>query len=432
MYQHSLAHFTSTDGTTRVEGRLAEPDRYRLLFDRQCDGPVIARGAGLSYVAASMGDGVLSVGMRHFSRLLGFDAENGVVEVEAGATLADVLRFLLPKGFILPVMPGHPMITVGGCIAADVHGKNPVRDGTFRDHLLSLDLWHAKLGLRRFEAGSTAFEASCGGYGLTGIIVSARLKARRLAGRLARMALTPVSGFDEAHAILRERSPDADLVYSWHNWKSSSSASGFVIQGTILPSQQNDTLGPVAPLTPGKGLPLINRATIPLFNAAYGLKLLRQRGQVAPLAHLLFPLAKMGFYFRLYGNGFLEHQVLVPHDKWSAYWPLLGRLLQDHGVRPVVTSLKMFGGRRKAMGFDGDGVALTINVVNEPRSITLFEALDKVDCDIGAVANAVKDSRLGAEAFRHQTPWLQDFLTERAVLDPDRSFQSALSRRLAL
>lgn len=432
MYSRSLAHFTSMDGTTTVAGQLAEPDRYRALLDDLERGPIIARGAGLSYVAASMGDGVTSVGMRQFNRLLHFDAALGIVEVEAGASLADVLRLLLPKGRMLPVMPGHPMITVGGCIAADVHGKNPYRDGTFRDHVVSLDLWHPRLGLRRFEVGSPGFDATCSGYGLTGIIISARLKTRLIEGGAARMSYTRVADLDDAHAILRERAAEADLVYSWHNWKSASSAPGLVIQGTVLPGRDNAALGRFTSLTPGNGFPIINRVTVPLLNALYGHKLSRQDGRVVPLADVLFPMASMGFYFRLYGKGLLEHQVLVPHAQWSRYWRALGALFEKYRVRPVVASLKIFGGGRKGIAFAGDGIALTMNIANAPVSRALLDALDNIDCDLGAVANPIKDSRLAADTFRRQAPLLDDFLAGRAQLDPDRSFQSALSRRLGL
>lgn len=393
---------------------------------------MVARGAGLSYVAASMGAGATSVSMRHFNRLIAFDPATGIVEAEAGASLATLLRFLLPQGFILPVMPGHPTITVGGCIAADAHGKNPARDGTFRDHLASLDLWHPRLGLRRCEYGSPEFESTCGGFGLTGIIVSARLVARRIEGRSARLTLAPVAGFDQAHAILRERASAADLVYSWHDWTNPRSAPGYVVEAAILPGGPDQVLGTLKPLVPGRGLPLMNRLTIPLFNAVYRLKVARQQDVIVPLTDTLFPLANLEFYFRLYGKGLLEHQVLVPHDRWSSYWPALAGLLKEHGVRPVVSSLKLFGGARRGIAFGGDGISLTINVVNEPRSHALFAALDRLDCDTGSIANAMKDSRLEAETFRRQTPACDRFLNRRAKLDPDSSFRSALSMRLAL
>ena len=176
----------------------------------------------------------------------------------------------------------------------------------------------------------------------------------------------------------------------------------------------------------------MNRVTIPLFNAAYQFKILRQNGAVLPLPEILFPLAGMGFYFRLYGNGLLEHQVLVPHDRWSAYWPKVAGLLSAYGVHPVVSSLKLFAGPRKGISFAGDGVSLTINLVNDRRGREFLEALDLLDCDTGGVANPIKDSRLGRQAFSHQAPMLTQFMEQRAALDPIGQFRSCLSERLGL
>lgn len=432
MYQTAPACFSSLDGTTAISCRFAEPDRYRALFDSEVHEPIIARGAGLSYVAASMGERTSSISMRHFNRLLDFNTETGAITAEAGATLATVLRFLLPRGLILPVMPGHPALTIGGCIAANAHGKNPARDGTFRDHVAWLELWHPRLGLRRFAAGTPEFEATCGGFGLTGIIVAACLLPRRIEGRKARLTVTPVADFNEAHAILRERAESADLVYSWHNWSNPPAARGYVVETTVLPGNDEKLLAGTKPLVPGRGFPLMNRATIPFFNALYGFKARRQHDRIVPLTDTLFPIANMGFYFRLFGNGLLEHQVLVPHERWPRYWQSLANLLHQHHVRPVVSSLKLFSGACRGIDFTGDGVSLTINVVNEPRSHALFAQIDRLDCDNGALANAMKDSRLGAEMFRRQAAGYDRFASQRALLDPGRLFQSALSMRLGL
>ncbi len=428
------ATFASIDGTTKVSGFLTEPDRYRHLLDNRHNGPLIARGSGLSYVAASMGAGVLSVGMRCFDRILAFDGENGILEVEAGARLDGVLQCLLDRGYMLPVVPGHPAITIGGCIACDVHGKNPVRDRTFGAHVIALDLWHPRLGLRRIKSGTAAFEATCGGYGLTGIIVAATMRARKLGGSVARIALTRVRDLDEAQAILSEKAESADLLYSWHDWSRPGGSSGYVVEGAIIPATGGVRPRPrTSPqLKRGRQLALMNRLTIPLFNALYGLKLAREDRTVTPLDEVLFPLARFGFYYRLFGAGLIEHQVLVPNAMWSRYWTALDRLFREYGVRPVVSSLKLFRGPRTGIVFSGDGVALTFDVVNNARSRALLAKLDGLDCDVGALTNPAKDLRLTAEVFRRQTPGIDVFRSQRAALDPDELFRSALSLRLSL
>ena len=118
------AVFSSFDGTEKAEGFLARPDRYRHLFDACADAKTfIPRGAGLSYCNAAAGRGVATICTLAFNRILDFSAETGIVEVEPGIRLGDLFAFSVPRGFLLPIMPGHPSITVGGCIGAS-HGRS--------------------------------------------------------------------------------------------------------------------------------------------------------------------------------------------------------------------------------------------------------------------------------------------------------------------
>src|SRR5262245_36078716 len=121
----------SFDGGSRAEASVQRPDRYSFFHASQQAVYSIARGAGLSFSSASFGPATVTVDLRAFNRILDFDATNGVVEVEMGLSLGELFHFLKKRDFYLPVQPGYPAITVGGCIAADVHGKNAARDGTF-------------------------------------------------------------------------------------------------------------------------------------------------------------------------------------------------------------------------------------------------------------------------------------------------------------
>src|SRR5437879_3197893 len=127
-----VSNFTSFDGRVKATAFHQRPDRYRHLVAAQHSIPRIARGSGLAYSAASFGSGVLVQEMTAFSRMLAFDEAQHLLTVEAGIRIGDLLRWAIDRDFYVPVVPGHPAITIGGCIAADVHGKNPKRDGTFR------------------------------------------------------------------------------------------------------------------------------------------------------------------------------------------------------------------------------------------------------------------------------------------------------------
>lgn len=117
----------SFDRRESAHCHVQKPDRYRLIEALPDDVQRISRGSGVSYIGASFADGCVVQDLSAFDRLLDFDAQSGLLTVEAGARIGDVVRFALAHGWLLPVAPGHPRASVGGCIAADVHGKNPAR-----------------------------------------------------------------------------------------------------------------------------------------------------------------------------------------------------------------------------------------------------------------------------------------------------------------
>src|SRR5260221_10475212 len=147
--QRESVEVASFDGTEKVTTRIVRPERYRDLSMLIATGPSIARGAGLSYSAASMGATSTSLDMTRFDRLLAFDEASGIVTVEAGARIGALTDFLVSRGYYLPALPGYPEITVGGCIAFDIHGKSQHHTGNFSDSVVSLELLHPDHGQLR-------------------------------------------------------------------------------------------------------------------------------------------------------------------------------------------------------------------------------------------------------------------------------------------
>jgi len=208
--------FISFDGGVRGQGMLQQPDRYRYWNSDSVQIPRISRGAGLSYAAASFLDGGLSVSHASFDRVTGFDAVSYIVEVEAGITVFALHRFLSTHGLYLPVQPGHGRITVGGCIAADVRGKNHVRDGTFMNQVESLTLFHPSHGMLELsrEREPELFRLTCGGYGLTGHIVRARLRVASIPSQMIELKASVFAGIMEGVEQLRHAALEADFAYT--------------------------------------------------------------------------------------------------------------------------------------------------------------------------------------------------------------------------
>jgi decaprenylphospho-beta-D-ribofuranose 2-oxidase len=179
------ARIVSFDRTESVETCLWRPERYESLFAALSAAKFISRGSGLNYCMASGSDEGRSVLASRFNRFLGFDQEKRTVRVEPGVTMGDLLEFAIARNLLPPVLPGYPLITTGGAIAANIHGKNQCRTGNFGDHVTRLTLYHPEKGeiVCSPEENRDLFRLTIGGFGLTGHITSADIRLMPLPGR---------------------------------------------------------------------------------------------------------------------------------------------------------------------------------------------------------------------------------------------------------
>lgn len=434
-----LTRLASFDGTETTEAELLRPDRYRHLFDAvRADGAVIARGAGLTYCGASAGAGVRSISSLCFSRILGFDAESGWIEVEAGIDLGSLYRFTCPRGWLLPVQPGHPNITVGGCVGCNVHGKNHCREGNFINVVESLTLFHPDHGQIRCSRTESPdlFYLTVGGFGLTGFITSATLKLRKLSGTAAHLRKQWVTNLTEAVELM-EAHQDADSLYSWHdfNRKGEEFGMGYVYWGRLLDQAVADEFHPRRLTSEYRarwrlgGLP---RLTTRMVARAYGwYQRLGRDEQVLPLAAATFPVNGKEIYFRLYGSrGFREYQVLIPRSRWAEATESLAAIVRRHGIPIGLGSLKLFRGSTRYLHLDGNGVCLALDAPELGGTAKLFADLDELTLSVGGIVNVSKDSRLSAAFLARVFPEYDRFRADLSAFDPRRRFSSALRRRL--
>jgi decaprenylphospho-beta-D-ribofuranose 2-oxidase len=433
----------SFDGGARESVDVARPDKLRFWTDRDwATMPVaISRGAGLSYAAASFGADALSIEHHYYDRLIDFDEQSGELTVEAGANLWTCQRFLLSRGFYLPCHPGHGRITIGGCVAADVHGKNPWRDGTFSAQVRGLTLLHPDHGLLTLDQGShpDILSLTCGAFGLTGHILSVTLKARPLQSPRLGLERRSFKTLAEAFAGLQEAVRTADFAYSWHDLSSARGNHLVFSAAAVSEGVARETAGmDEAPPLPGanKRLPfnLYNRLSLPLLNAAYRLKTRRFRARTTiNILDALFPIHGSEIYFSLYGRkGFHEYQALVPFAEAVTFVNDVRGCAAKRGVTLALCSAKAFGGKECFVRFAGEGLAIAFNFPRGGGAIQLMADIDALVIALGGKPNIAKDSRLPAAVARACYPHLEDFRAELLRFDPKRRIRSALSERLQL
>ena len=434
----------SFDGANILPTRLRRPDRLAAFRIGGGDEPVIARGSGLSYVDASFGQGVTSIDLSAFDRITGFDAAARLVEVEAGVTLGALFQFLLRHGCYLPVQPGYMAITVGGCIGADVHGKNPAQDGTFLGQVEALRLFHPDHGT--IELSETRepelFRATCGGYGLTGLILSARLRVTKLPGRQAEVSLIPAGSVREAAALLGALPPDCAGAHSWHDFARFDRRFGSghvrILRFAAGADDVAAALPRVSPLTPDRRrhLPvsLWNRWTARAVNAAYASA---HRADGAPkrasLIEALFPVHGNEAYYFLFGRaGLYESQVILPESAIEEYVAAIRHFAQDYGIAITLGSAKRFSGGNDLLRYDGTGISLALNIARTRRAPDFLAQLDRIVIAAGGRPNLIKDSRLPRAVFEATYPEADRFRALLRGWDPKRRFRSGLAARLGL
>lgn len=434
-----LTGFGRTAGTLAHVGDPADAAEVAELVLGAGPRGALARGLGRCYGDAAQNAGGLVLGTAALDRV-DVDPVVGVAIVGAGVVLDDLIRQVLPLGWFVPVTPGTSRVTVGGAIAADVHGKNHHADGSFGDHLVWIDLVDGRGALHRLEPGDPRFEATCGGLGLTGVIVGAGLRLLPVASSSIRVASRRVGDLDAMMAGLAEGDAAHRYSVAWIDLV----GGGAVGRGVLEHGDHadaGDVAGDPLAIPDARALPappwvptgLLNRATARLFNEAWYRRAADHDERVVPYASFFHPLDRVDGWNRLYGEGgFVQHQFVVPVGAEDAVAAAVERIRADRA--PVMLAvLKRMGPGRGLLAFPQEGWTLAIDLpARWPGLRGLCDALDAITAAAGGRVYLVKDARLAPAAVPVMYPELDAWRAIRDGLDPERRLRSDLDRRLGL
>jgi FAD/FMN-containing dehydrogenase len=409
---------------------------------------VLARGLGRSYGDAAVNDGGAVCLMERLNRFLAFDPATGVVEAEAGLSLATLVDVLLPRGFFPPVTPGTKHVTLGGALAADVHGKNHHHDGSFATAVESFTLLGADGVTRRCSRTENAdrFWATVGGMGLTGVVRTVRLKLLPVPSAYLAVHYQKTRALEETMQLLRESEGThrysiawVDLA-SWGRW-----GSGVVMVGDHAPVELLDARQRRAPLErPAKSavtMPcpvpsfFFRRGMFVLANAAYRLRFPTKGTRIEAWEPYFYPLDVVDRWNRAYGSrGFRQFQCVVPFEAAANAFVEMREMMRKHRAHSTLAVLKTFGeGNEGWLSFPRRGYTLAMDFANrgEPTRILVRE-LGSIAHQYGGRIYLAKDSVLDPLGFFSTYPKASEFRRKLSEWDPERRFQSTLARRLGL
>ena len=400
---------------------------------RHSSNPGLAHGMGRSYGDACLNPGGtlwLTGGLDHF---IAFNEDNGRLVCEAGVLLRDIQRLAVPRGWMLPVTPGTQLVTVGGAIANDVHGKNHHVLGSFGDHVLRLTL--LRTNGETIECGpherSDWFAATVGGVGLTGIITQAELQLRRTPGPWLDTETLAYANLDEFFQLADASEAHWEHTVSWIDCISGGGGRGVFMRGNPivtaprpLPTAQQRTMPLVSPVS------LVNRLSLRPFNMVYyHLKKWRAGRAITHYEPFFYPLDNLLEWNRMYGpRGFFQYQSVVPRAVGRDAIQAMLREIARSGDGSFLAVLKTFGNRQPVgmLSFAQPGVTLALDFPNHgARTHRLFERLDAIVREAQGRIYLAKDARMPRELFEAGYPRLPEFLPYR-----DPGISSGLSRRL--
>lgn len=424
---------------------LERPERYADL--RPCEGGLIVRGHGRSYGDAALNEDGRVLLTERVNRLLDLDAEQGILRAEAGVTLAEILGVIVPKGWFLPVTPGTKFVSLGGCVAADVHGKNHHRDGSFGDHILGMEMILAD-GRRlscSSDENSALFWATVGGMGLTGIIGEVTLKLTPVQSGQMMVRHHSADNLEQLFQLLEDPATDDRYTVAWLDSLATGQhlGRGIAMFGHHA-SREELPPGPESSPKPkhSRSIPFdfpafaLNSLSIGAFNALY---YSREGRRLEPFLcgydPYFYPLDAIGNWNRLYGKrGFVQYQCVIPGAAAFDGIKLLLEKLADSRRASFLAVLKRFGAQGKGLlSFPMAGYTLALDLpIRDEGLFGLLDELDKTVLQFGGRVYLAKDARLSAESFRAMYPRYGEWLKIRNVVDPKNWFSSSMARRLGI
>ena len=424
--------------------QIESPSELKGLVDRT---GTIARGLGRSYGDPALNSGGQVIGLSKVDRYLAFDDATGTLTCEAGVSLSQIIHDFAPRGWFPSITPGTKFVTIGGCIANDVHGKAHHAQGSFVTCVDSMTVLLASgdvVTASRNE-NSDLFWASFGGMGLLGIVLTATLRLRKIETTYFRQQAVRTDNLEGMLAALEQY--DHDFSYSVATIDAT--AKGARLGGGVLVMGEHALLSELPPELakhpllvsgpPKLDVPFelpeltLNPLTIRLLNTAAVQFQARTKG-FGHYQGFFYPLDSIHNWNRGYGRrGFTQYQFVIPFADGLAQLRKIFETIESSGQLPFLNILKRFGKESGGiLSFPREGYTFAIDFPVRAGTVELTHKLDRLVLDAGGRVYLGKDSYVEAHTFRAMYPAIDEWLRVKEKYDPGHVFTSDLARRVGL
>lgn len=393
---------------------------------------VIAQGNGRCYGDSALQKHIIST--LNLNRFLHLDIKNKTLHCEAGVLLSDILKIIVPKGYFLPVVPGTRLITIGGAVAANVHGKNHHRAGSIAKYIQFLTIIGEngqEIRCSRSE-NTPLFQATIGGMGLTGIITSVCIQFIPFSTSYIKQKAQSFNNIEELAEQLILSDQKNTYTVAWMDGMSKKGR-GVLLSGNNceladLPNKfkpnplqvHNDNMISIPPIPSSQ---VLNKLVLRAYNSWFYHA--NKKEQIIHYSSFFFPLDKLDKWSRLYGpKGMLQYQFVLPLQRSKEGLSLIWSTIQSSSSRPYLVVLKAFGDDPTPVSpysFPMRGLSLALDFKKNAATLALLDQLDKIIVAYQGRLYLTKDARMKAEVFKNTYP---------KITFPSGKYQSLQSQRL--
>ncbi len=403
----------------------------------------VARGLGRSYGDSSLAEH--SINLSKLDHFISFNENTGDLTCSAGVSFAEILRVFVPKGWFLPVTPGTQFVTVGGAIASDVHGKNHHLDGAFSEHVSAIRLYLGNGEVIDCSASTnqTLFLATCGGMGLTGVILQATFKLIPIESSYIDETTYKTANLEETLEKFEQHDASTYSV-AWIDCL----ATGKDLGRSLLMIGEHSTpkedaaenplhVAPHSKLNMPLDLPsfTLNSVSVKAFNTLYYGKVRKLESQRnVHYAPFFYPLDSIQNWNRMYGkNGFVQYQFVIPKSAGMVgLTKILTEIVQSKRGS-FLAVLKVFGKKNdNYLSFPEEGYTLALDFKMDSTLLAFLDKLDKIVLEYGGKLYLTKDARMSEAMFKQSYPLWETFQEVRHQYHAHQAFNSLQSKRLGL